>query len=327
MEVFEKLNYEFTSGRIPKKEFDILSHFFDQYLHAIKIHQAISPQLQNCLLEYINLTIKEIASPFNFQSYHKREKNPFDYYQLGIDFFTPLILFENSYIIGSEHVKKMRQQLNSGENVILFANHQTEPDPQVINILLQREKVHEVEEMIFVAGDRVITDPLAKPFSRGCNLLCVYSKKHIDHPPELKEFKARYNHKTMKTMSFLLSEGGKWIYVAPSGGRDRPNESGQVDVSPFDPQSIEMFDLISKRCPKPVHFYPLALSTYSLLPPPNCVEQEVGEERRTSCAPVKLSFGPEIDMHTLTDKEDKKEQRIEKSQKIWHMVAGLYRSL
>lgn len=30
-----------------------------------------------------------------------------------------------------------------------------------------------------MAGDRVITDLLAKPFSMGKNLLCVNSKKHM----------------------------------------------------------------------------------------------------------------------------------------------------
>ena len=44
--------------------------------------------------------------------------------------------------------------------------------------------------MIFVAGERVITDPLAIPFSMGSNLLCIYSKRYIDHPPEKKIEKA-----------------------------------------------------------------------------------------------------------------------------------------
>lgn len=34
-------------------------------------------------------------------------------------------------------------------------------------------------KVTYVAGDRVITDLLAKPFSMGKNLLCVNSKKHM----------------------------------------------------------------------------------------------------------------------------------------------------
>jgi glycerol-3-phosphate O-acyltransferase len=33
----------------------------------------------------------------------------------------------------------------------------------------------------------VITDPLAIPFSMGCDLICIYSKKYIDVIPEKRE--------------------------------------------------------------------------------------------------------------------------------------------
>ena len=36
--------------------------------------------------------------------------------------------------------------------------------------------------MIMVAGDRVTTDVVAVPFSKGRNLLCIFSKKHIENP-------------------------------------------------------------------------------------------------------------------------------------------------
>ena len=84
---------------------------------------------------------------------------------------------------------RMEEQLARGENVILLANHQTEPDPQLISLLLEKTHPGFAEEMIFVAGDRVIRDPLAVPFSRGRNLLFIHSKRHIDHPPEQKEQK------------------------------------------------------------------------------------------------------------------------------------------
>ena len=97
-------------------------------------------------------------------------------------------------------------------------------------------------DTIFVAGDRVQTDAIAVPFSMGRDLLCIYSKKHIENPPELKGEKSKHNRLVMKTMAKLFKEGGKCIWVAPSGGRDRPNaETGKFEVAPFDSKSIEMF--------------------------------------------------------------------------------------
>lgn len=85
-----------------------------------------------------------------------------------------------------------------------------------------------------VAGDRVLTDPVCKPFSMGrcslslviCsikssftvyyhilifemfyhirNLLCVYSKKHMNDIPELVEMKKRANNRSLKEMALLL---------------------------------------------------------------------------------------------------------------------------
>lgn len=38
-------------------------------------------------------------------------------------------------------------------------------------------------DVVYVAGDRVVTDALCKPFSMGRNLFCVHSKKHLDDVP------------------------------------------------------------------------------------------------------------------------------------------------
>ena len=136
----------------------------------------------------------------------------------------------------------------------------------VVPGILLDEKYSEIaKKMIFVAGERVIKDPLAIPFSMGCDLLCIYSKKHINNIPKLKEEKLLHNRKTMQVMRDLLSEGGQIIYVAPSGGRDRPNNKKEIEIAPFDSQSIEMFYLISKRAKKKTHFFPLTLSTYNFI--------------------------------------------------------------
>ena len=45
----------------------------------------------------------------------------------------------------------------------------------------------------------------------------------------------------------LFKEGGKCVWVAPSGGRDRPDENGEYRVAPFDAKSVEMFRLMSEK--------------------------------------------------------------------------------
>lgn len=91
-----------------------------------------------------------------------------------------------------------------GDNIVLISNHQTEADPAVIALLLESTNPTIAENMvncfaylsiysilahcncikiriqnswhdqipiivlqIYVAGDRVVTDPLCKPFSMG----------------------------------------------------------------------------------------------------------------------------------------------------------------
>jgi len=86
----------------------------------------------------------------------------------------------------------------AGENVILFANHQSEGDAAFIPLLTEVSHPGLGEMVTYVAGDRVITYLLAKPFSMGKNLLCVNSKKHMNDIPELKATKMKQNLTTIK---------------------------------------------------------------------------------------------------------------------------------
>ena len=53
---------------------------------------------------------------------------------------------------------------------------QTEADPQVISLLMEREGYGKLASgLVDVAGHRVTTDPLAIPFSMGRNLLWLGS--------------------------------------------------------------------------------------------------------------------------------------------------------
>jgi glycerol-3-phosphate O-acyltransferase len=221
------------------------------------------------------------------------------------------------------------QFLKRKENVVLLANHQTETDPQAIAILLEKEYPEIAESIIYVAGERVVTDPLAIPFSMGCDLLCIYSKRYIDHPPEEKAEKQSHNKKTMELMSRLLQEGGKIIYVAPSGGRDRRNAQGVVEVAPFDPDSIEMFYLMARKAKTPTHFIPFALSTYELLPPPETVQRELGEVRTAKRTAIHLAFAPPFDMDRFpgSQESDKSLRRAMRAKAIWEIVNANYKRL
>ncbi len=323
---FSQLEQYIEEGSIPPKYKQIVEKFYLCYKEAIAGNGEIAGAHDEVFFRLLNLIKQQCQNPFEFQPYHSKIRTPFDYYQFGQDLIKPLVDLPHSTINGLEYLREVAALLDKGENAIFLANHQTEADPQAISILLENTYPHIAEEMIFVAGERVITDPLAVPASMGRNLLCIYSKRYIDNPPEEKMRKQLHNKRTMDLMSQLLSEGGKAIYVAPSGGRDRPNTDGVVEVAPFDPQSIEMLYLMAQRAGHPTHFYPLALKTFELLPPPQTVQVELGEVRITKRAPIHIAFGPKIDMEHFpgSDCKDKHERRAARAEHICGLVRKDY---
>lgn len=323
---FSKLEQYMEEGSIPPKYGHILEKFYLGYQQAIASQEGPNDDHHEVFLNLLQLIRQQCTEPFPFQPYHEHLRKPFDYYQFGLDLLTPLVDMPHSSVSGLENLKTIVASLEKGENAIFLANHQAEADPQAISILLQDSYPKLAEEMIFVAGERVITDPLAVPFSMGRNLLCIFSKRYIDHPPEDKLKKQLHNKRTMELMSELLSEGGKAIYVAPSGGRDRPNAQGIVEVAPFDPQSIEMFYLMAQRAGHPTYFYPLTLKTYELLPPPQTIQVELGEVRTTKRAGIHLAFGSRIDMDNFpgNDSKNKHDRRSARAQYICDLVRDDY---
>lgn len=264
--------------------------------------------------------------PHHFAPFHEAVRFPFDYHQFGRDFIRPFMSARSS-VQGQKSIQQIERQLNQQDNVILFANHQTEPDPQILSLLLEPIAPRLAANIIFVAGDRVTSDPVAVPLSMGCNLLCIYSKKHIDHPPSARSAKMRHNQTTIRKMKELLDEGGKCIFVAPSGGRDRANALGKIEVAPLDPNSIELFVMIGQQTQHPTHFYPLALSTYHLMPPPALVEQEIGEERLIHFASVHCSFGQELPLRTTAHSGSKSAQREARRDAVWSAIHNIYATL
>lgn len=325
----ERLASYVKTGKLTEGISKIIFKFYQTYLEAVEKNGYSRKEFEPLIIKLAELSVKQLSHPFRFEPYHRSIRKPFDFYAFGLDFIRPLIDLKRSTMKGLENLDQIQAYLAKGENVILFANHQTEPDPQVISILLEEKYPGLAEEMIIVAGHRVTTDPLAVPLSKGCNLLCIYSKKHIEYPPEQKTEKLLHNQRTLKKMNELLAKGGKCIYVAPSGGRDRPDKQGKLDVAKFDPQSIDLFLLYGERSKKPCHFYPLALATYALLPPPNSVEKEIGERRHANSAPVHLCFGKEIDVKALFKESPlpKKETRKVRADAIWSLVQKDYEGL
>ncbi|NGX57451.1 MAG: hypothetical protein K940chlam3_00343 [Chlamydiae bacterium] len=314
-------------GTIPEKFLLYMQRCYDNFRKVTFTNDDEWQVSEQLFRDYLDLVEKQFIEPFVFEPYHEKVKKPFDYEEFSVAFIRPLIIFEKSKLFGENHLHEIDAALESKENVILLANHQTEPDPQILNLMLREKHPRLAKEMIFIAGDRVVTDPMAVPSSLGCNLICIYSKKHMENPPELKEEKLKHNQRTMREMSQLLSEGGKCIYVAPSGGRDRPGDNGTVEVAPFHPQSIEMLWLMSQKADRPTHFHPLALGTYDILPPPDVVDVELGEDRLAQKAPVYISFGSEIDMEVFpgSEESDRKVRRQNRADYIWNLVKGLYR--
>jgi len=223
--------------------------------------------------------------------------NTVDYYKFGCDFFKPAIDMKRSVLLGEDALQKASKQIEDGENVVFFANHQSEADPQVMSILMEDAGFNkEAADMVYVAGHKVTTDTLAIPFSMGRNLICIHSKKHINADPETKPYKSKQNLLAMNGMLRMKKKGGALIWVAPSGGRDRRDlETGEVPIAPFDQKTIDMFRLLGNKSKVPTHFYSVSMVSYDLCPPPDVIEAGTGEQRNVRYVPVGIKISDELD--------------------------------
>ena len=328
MELLIKLKEVIEQGYLDSKYIELTKNLCQNYLNAAHEGNHSYLEAQKRLNVYFHLVCDLVKNPVSFAPYHQRKIKPFDYYSFGNDFFSLIVDPTKKIVEGTDQLRKINEQVNRKENVVLLANHQCESDPQFISLLLEDHVPSLAEDMIFVAGERVVLDPLSIPFSLGRNLLCIYSKNHIGNQPELKEEKQNYNKRTMSLLSQLFQEGGKCIYVAPSGGRDRKNENDEIEVAPFDAQSIEMMYLMAKKSTVETHFYPLTLATYDRAPPPKSREKEIGESRFISFGGIGASFGEEIVMEAKENFPiSKSEWRLRRAQEIHQIVKETYTTL
>lgn len=281
-----------------------LISWYDSYKQAafnnLRIRDDADKFTEAMFSTLLELSRRAATNPLQFQPAHSMIRQPFDYYKFSFDFASCLLERTASTVMGKHNVHLANDYVKQGHNVIFLSNHQSEGDPYAIDMLLDWVAGCErafAEQIYFMAGDRVRDDLVVMPFSAGRNLLTVYSKKHINDVPELLEQKLSHNKRTISETRKLFKEGGHVVWLAPSGGRDRRNSTtGRVEISPFDESSIDMMKLTAMKSGTPCHFFPMALWTYDMMPPPNKVGgAEVGEERVSSHIPMHMYVGDEID--------------------------------
>ncbi len=76
-------------------------------------------------------------------------------------------------------------------------------------------------------------------------------------------------------------QGGKLLWIAPSGGRDRPNSEGTWLPAPFDAASVDLMRYLIASSKRPGHLFPLAMHSGEMMPPPATLDSAVGERRLT----------------------------------------------
>jgi len=292
------------------KTWPLLNHFLTQYMMASAIARAAGGNAEPTPQSSAEIFMKAVEfamtyginpeTQFKFGVNHKavrgQDGGP-DLYKFGTDFFRPVMDLEHSVVGGQDNLNKIIAQLDAGENVVLLANHQSEADPQVMSCLMEKVGFGEyAENGIYVAGHKVTTDTLAIPFSMGRNLICIHSKKHINADPETKPAKSRENLQAMSGMLKEFKRGGALLWVAPSGGRDRRDlDTKTVPPAPFDSKTIDIFRLMGNKSKVKTHYYPLAMVTYDLCPPPDTIEAGTGEQRNVRFVPVGIHFGEELE--------------------------------
>lgn len=314
---------------LPADIYNHLTAFFHAYDTVHQDKPLDVSLITKHLKIYLSLVKKEIENPTQFGNFRKREEEPLDLYNLAIKLLNPFIDKEESNVLGKENIETIISLLQAGENVLLLANHQAEADPAILGVVLDDLFPGLIKNMVAVAGARVTTDPLAVPFTRGQNVICVYSKKYFEmHQEKMKQMQ-QHNSASMLSLRHLLNEGGKLVYVAPSGGRDRKDKLGNLSPAPFDPESIELMRVVGHKSKNKTHYFPLALYTYPILPPPEAIKKAIGEERNICHCPVHLYFGKEIIM-TPPNMEQKKEKslfRQRQAEAIHGCVEKLYNKI
>ncbi|KAL9249965.1 Glycerol-3-phosphate acyltransferase, chloroplastic-like protein [Drosera capensis] len=329
-DLLSRIQKEVDSGRLPENLASGMEELYQNYRSAVLL--SGNPDTDNIVLTNMSVVLdrilKDVEEPYEFPAYHRAVREPFDYYTFGQDYIRPLVDFRNSYVGNASLFTEIEEMVQQGHNIVFISNHQTEADPAIISLLLEKRNSHIAENMTCVAGDRVITDPLCKPFSMGRNLVCVYSKKHLYDVPELVDMKRRANTGSLKEMTKLLRGGSQIIWIAPSGGRDRPNpDTGDWHPAPFDVSVVDSMRRLTAHAGVPGHIFPLAVLCYDIMPPPLQVEKEIGEKRVISFHGTGLCVGLEINYSDLAIGLGEDEAKKSYTQALYDSVFEQYKVL
>lgn len=309
----------------------------EEYGCASATNDDVSRWCTEHFLTLFDILMHQKKHPFQFAPYHRAVRGPpFDFTSFGNLFSRPLCDVSHAWMDPESKIvfEGILELLAAGDNVCLMGNHQSEADPFAIYHMFRHfygpRGAALAEEMVFMAGDRVRDDPLAAPFSMGRSMLTVFSKKHMDDEPDRRTAKQMHNRKALREMERLFAEGSQCVWFAPSGGRDRRSTvSGKVECAEFDPDAIEMFRLSAGRASRPCHYYPMAIGTFRMLPPPGQVEKSMGELRVASYAPLWISIMPEIDWdRAVSDASmNRAEQRRARSDAVFDQVVRKYKDI
>jgi glycerol-3-phosphate O-acyltransferase len=300
------LDKEVENGRIPKQLVPLWTDFFANHKKAILSANLPTHDMKlvaEVQASIADTVINQLVNPYKFPSFHKSMTEPYDYFAFGQKYVGSLIDFTKSYLGHRERFDAMENQLNAGDNVIILANHQSEADPGIWAHMLIHTHPALAKKICYVAGDRVVTDALCTPFSMGRNLYCVHSKRHMEDDPDTKAEKSAMNRQTLRNMGMAFAKGGTLLWIAPAGGRDRPGDDGVYVPAQFDSSAVELMRALSGKAEKKMgtksHFYPLAMYSAPLMPPPKTIEKGLGERRIVNFTGVGISAGKELDVDAV----------------------------
>ena len=171
-EFFGALQKGVDSGKLPKELYPAFQDFYKNYKQTVLSSDApdASPELVAEVMGSIaDRTVNQFLDPYTFPSYHTRLLEPYDYYKFGQNYVRTLINFNKSVVGHLDRFQKVQEQLDAGDNVVLLANHQTEADPGVWALLLEKVLPRLATEIIYVAGANFPVQP--------CYLL-IWSQMH-----------------------------------------------------------------------------------------------------------------------------------------------------
>lgn len=150
----------------------------------------------------------------------------------------------------------------------------------------------------------------------------------MNDDPELADMKKRANTRSLKEMAMLLRGGSKLIWIAPSGGRDRPDPvTKEWSPAPFDASATDNMRRLVEHAGVPGHIYPLAILCYDIMPPPAQVEKNIGEKRVVSFHGAGISVAPKIDFREVAGTLEDPEAKMVYTKALYDSVSQQYNVL